>query len=181
METTEDPLSQLADIHLPGEVEAWPPAVGWWVLAALLAAALVAGVRRLFALVHRRRREAAALRELEDAWQRYCAGARQEGGQNQAGLDFLAQVNAVLRRVALYHYPEAEVAGLTGRHWLAFLDACDGAGSFTNGPGRALADGQYRPSFAADAEGLYLCARAWIRNRYRRRPAVQPNVRVART
>ena len=32
---TEDPLSQLADIHLPEAVSAWPPAVGWWLLAGL--------------------------------------------------------------------------------------------------------------------------------------------------
>lgn len=168
---TEDPLSQLADIHLPTEVGFWPPAFGWWVLAAILAVALVLLARRLLAALAVRRREAAALRELEACLRRYHEGAFTDA--NAAGLIFLADVNAVLRRVALFHYPSADVAGLYGKAWLAFLDARDGGDAFTAGPGRALGEGQYRRVFDADTEGLYDCARGWIQRRYRVRESTE--------
>lgn len=31
-----DPLAQLNDIHLPEQVQNWPVAMGWWLLAAIL-------------------------------------------------------------------------------------------------------------------------------------------------
>ena len=162
---TEDPLSELADIHLPAEVGPWPPAFGWWVVAVLLAAALALLARRLLALLAERRREAAALRELKNCLHQF--RERATADPNGAGLDYLAQVNAVLRRVALFHYPAADVAGLYADDWLAFLDQCDDGTAFSAGPGRALGEGQYRRVFDADADGLYQCAHDWIQRRYR--------------
>ena len=37
-----DPLADLADIHLPNSISAWPLAPGWWVLIILTCAGLVA-------------------------------------------------------------------------------------------------------------------------------------------
>ena len=37
-----DPLADLADIHLPNSISAWPLAPGWWVLIILACAGLVA-------------------------------------------------------------------------------------------------------------------------------------------
>ena len=30
-----NPLDQLKDIYIPPEVDAWPPAYGWWLIAIL--------------------------------------------------------------------------------------------------------------------------------------------------
>ena len=37
---SEDPLSQLADIHLPDPVSIWPLAPGWWLVIVLILAGL---------------------------------------------------------------------------------------------------------------------------------------------
>ena len=41
----QDPLAQLRDIHLPDPISWWPPAIGWWLLVALLGAAIIYGLR----------------------------------------------------------------------------------------------------------------------------------------
>ena len=162
----EDPLSQLADIHLPGPVSFWPPAPGWWLLAALLLAAGAWFAWRQFRLWQERQRLQRVLKELDVAM---AAFRRVEPGEqrNAQGLALLYTVNSLLKRVALVRHPEAEVAALTGQDWLDFLDACGGAGEFRSGPGQVLAEGEYRPRFDADADALYATVRRWITQQYR--------------
>ncbi len=83
---------------------------------------------------------------------------------NQAGLDYLYAVNAVLNRVALYTNPKQarDIAKLTGKPWLDYLDQSYGGTEFINGPGKVLAEGQYRPIFKGEVESLYNLAQSWI-------------------
>ena len=66
MQQAMDPLAQLRDIHQPGMIETWPPAPGWWLLAALAVAALTALIVRAFRhwRANRYRREAIALKRI---------------------------------------------------------------------------------------------------------------------
>ncbi|MEX2367596.1 MAG: DUF4381 domain-containing protein, partial [Pseudohongiellaceae bacterium] len=86
---------------------------------------------------------------------------------DQAGLDYLGEINAILRRVALVFYPQHDVASLSSTQWLRFLDHSGNTLAFSSGPGQALGDAAYRRSFEADAEAVYELARTWIRSRYR--------------
>ena len=59
----------------------------------------------------------------------------------------------LLRRVAKKHAPAALL--LRDDEWLRFLDAGDAARPFSEGPGRLLLDGPYRPRVdAAEADAL---------------------------
>lgn len=131
----------IRDLHLPEAIGWWPPAPGWWILAALLAVALGWGLLRLAAMRARGRARRHALAELDrllDAYEADGDAAR-----------FAAGVSALLRRTMLAYAPRAEVAGLTGEDWLAWLDRDLAVPQFTAGPGRRLVDLPYR---APDAD-----------------------------
>jgi hypothetical protein len=173
----EDPLSQLADIHLPQDVAFWPPAPGWWLLAALLLAALAWFAWRRFRQWQESQRLRHALAELRTVLATFSA-VEDEAARNRAGLTLLYQINSLLKRVALARHPGSGVAALTGRAWLDWLDAHGGGGAFANGPGQVLAEGEYRPRFDADAEALAALVRQWIEVQYRE-PVVPARVEVA--
>jgi hypothetical protein len=167
----EDPLSELADIHLPDAVGFWPPAPGWWVLAALAILALVLLYRRQLARIFVRRRLGSALRELDTAYRTFEAGS----DRNADGLQLLHTFNAVLKRVALVHFNDPELPRLSGRAWLRFLDEMSGGNEFSAGAGQALGDGHYRPVFDADAGALHALCRRWVEQAY-----LQPKARVTK-
>jgi len=172
MEAAEDPLAQLADIHLPGEVSFWPPAPGWWMLAGLLLLSLVLVGRYYYQQGQIRRRLNSALYELDQVYRTWQEKAQLDESQldkkarNQAGLDLLYGFNTILKRVALVYYPQTDVAKLTGTNWLRFLDAADQGTDFSEGAGKVLSDGTYRPVFSADGDALHALTRQWIMSRY---------------
>lgn len=172
----EDPLSQLRDIHLPGPVNFWPPAPGWWLLLVLLLVGLVYAYRHAIAALIVRRRLASALRELDRALELFTEQSAFDTRRNTAGLEYLATINALLNRVALVHYPHAGSARMTGNEWLLFLDSCDNTQVFTQEAGTILKDGIYRRNFDADAKTLHTITRTWIENRYRVKEGKKPIV-----
>ncbi|BBP04410.1 hypothetical protein TPL01_21110 [Sulfuriferula plumbiphila] len=140
-------LSQLRDIHLPARISWWPPALGWWLLAAaiLLIALALYGLHR-----HRRRNhwrrfalsELSRLRELHET-------------QQSAPCALVSELSILLRRVAVSRFPRAEVAALNGDAWLAFLDHSLGEGAaFQSHAGRLLTTVPYRPDAAIDPGSL---------------------------
>ncbi|WP_462329539.1 DUF4381 domain-containing protein [Thiohalocapsa halophila] len=141
----------LRDIREPSAPPAWPPAPGWWLLGALLLAALLPALWRLRQAWLRRRRRERIIGELE----------RLRGAD--CGPALVGSVSALLKRAALSRYPRGEVAALTGDDWLAFLDRTGGAGGFSAGAGRVLADGAYAPRQDCDASALITLARRWLR------------------
>ena len=127
-----DPLAQLRDIHLPEPISAWPPAPGWWVIAiAALVLMIIAGK----ALIKRQQRIAfqrQALTELKRLEQ-----------QHQQPAEYLQALNRLLKRTALICYSNQQVASLTGKEWLAFLDHTGNTQQFSQGEGQWLMDGPY--------------------------------------
>ena len=167
----EDPLAQLADIHLPGElVPFWPPAPGWWMLAGLVLLSFALIGRYYYLQGQIRRRLNSALSELDHVYRTWQEKSQTESTRNQAGLDLLYGFNAILKRVALVYYPHTDVARLTGTAWLRFLDAADQGTAFSDGPGKVLSDGTYRPVFSADVDALHMLTRQWIMRRYLKPP-----------
>lgn len=134
----------LRDIHAPAAPSLWPPAPGWWLLAAgVLAVAVALGLVRW-----RRRRRRRRLERMFDA-RVAAAGTAPER---------IAAISELLRRAALRRASAS--ATLQGDDWLAFLDRGASTPAFGGETGRLLLDGGYRRDVdGARLEALRLAAR----------------------
>ena len=141
-------LSRLHDVIEPEALSLWPPAPIWWVLVGVVLAwvllAIVWGWRLYRGQAYRR----AALAELASI-------------QPHA----LELLPALLKRTALAGFPREQVASLSGKDWLSFLDRTSGTTAFTNGAGRLLLSLTYesKQPDPTEAARLIEVARGWIR------------------
>lgn len=149
----QDPLAQLHPLREPAMTGWWPPAPGWWLLALLLLIALAALGwwlwQRYRANAYRRQ----ALAQLAQIRSDYAGGS----GPEQS----LVALNALLKSVALRAYPRREVAALSGRAWLAFLNQ-QGAGKLQFEEALVVAHYRQDPG-EVDLDDLLACSARWIR------------------
>jgi len=152
-------LQQLMTIKQPEIIFWWPLAPGWWLLIYLLLFVLPG----VFFFIHYHkpiRREALAeLLRLEQSFS-------SSHDINQFAMD----ITIVLRRVALAKYDPADVAGLSGKKWLTFLNVHGKTSEFTQGAGRILLDVPYQSNNKRQQDGrfneqaLIELAGDWIRS-----------------
>lgn len=137
----------LRDIHMPEPVSWWPPAAGWWLLAALaILSVLTVWLVRRWWLRRRwypRRRAKHALARLRNGYALHRDDSR-----------LIRELSACLRRTALTVAPRSEVAGLTGAAWLAWLDRFHDGQPYQTGVGRVLVDAPYQRQPGIDAQAL---------------------------
>ena len=157
-------LQNLNDIVVPGPVAWWPPAPGWYVVLAVLAAFLLwisfRGLRTWRRNTYRRQ----ALRELADI--------------KRAGVAAAARIPVLLKRAALSAWTRPEVAPLSGPEWHDFLDRTAGTDRFRAGGAGALVDrlayaGHDGMAVSGDEfRQLHDAAKFWLKNH--RREATVP-------
>ena len=152
-------LSQLPlrDIHLPGPIGWWPPAVGWWLVAALV----LAGCALYGLHYYRARHKRAALKAMTKV-----RAALEQGAEPVACLQFLS---TILRRFAMTSVARAagepDVAGLIGERWLKYLDGRWDRTDFSAGLGKRLLAAPYaRPNSIERGTAIELTAlcTAWL-------------------
>ena len=146
MPTTQLPLK---DIHLPDAIGWWPPAIGWWLLAVLIPLLLVF----LYWFYKRLTRKTA----IKTAKKNLAVIKQYPALDNDKKL---RELSMLLRRVAISINPRAEVASLTGRQWLEFLDKSVTGTPFSDGCGQLLTTAPYRnspPTEPEIAQLLSLC------------------------
>ena len=159
----QDLLQPLRDIHLPVEPGWWPPAIGWWLLALLLAVALAWAIRRLLARWRRFRpmRTARALyRELAAEFQ----------AQRISPTHYVHGTNELLKRFAVHGARDQAMGPESGARWLHYLDERYGQAAFSRGAGRCLGSERFQRNITFDPEALDKligrffareCARCW--------------------
>jgi hypothetical protein len=104
----------LRDLHLPDPVGWWPLAPGWWVIIALAALGLAWLAWRWYCAWQAEAPRRHALRELARIEAAYL--------EHRNPVELGKALSELLRRGMLAYAPRAEVAGLSGEAWLAWLD-----------------------------------------------------------
>jgi hypothetical protein len=130
----------LKDLHLPDAISQYLPAIGWWILAALIPV-LIIFLYKCYQYLTRKT-------ALKDA-KILLASIKSSSMDNTQKL---AELSSWLRRVAISVTPRGQTASLTGQAWLAFLDSSLKDAPFTQGAGRCLADAPYRLSAPSELE-----------------------------
>jgi hypothetical protein len=131
----------LKDIHLPEAIGWWPPAIGWWLLVVLIAL-LIVFLYWFYKRLTRKSAIRAAKKNLAAIKQNPALDNRKK----------LHELSMLIRRVAISVNPRTEVASLTGRQWLAFLDKSLTGAPFSEGCGQLLADAPYRNTQPTEQE-----------------------------
>ena len=160
-----DSLAALRDIHVPDPPGFWPPAPGWIAAACVVTAAGVAAavIAARWWRAERFRRE--ALGSLRSLRARHRAGAPET--------EIAMELSTLVRRAALARRPREEVAGLTGEHWIAWLESALPDPRPWSGPApnfgvgsaarTALLDAPYARARRFDAARALAACEHWIR------------------
>ncbi len=158
---------QLEDIHLPQQPGFWPPAPGWWLLLALLLGLALLAARKVRSMLQQRKQQRAVEATLQRLRRELDSGNPQQA---------ITDINVFLRKMALTHYPGEDIASLTGRQWLEFLDRSGHTTEFTRGAGAILAEGPYRaePPATLDKAALIKAVEQWIKRAAKARPETTP-------
>jgi hypothetical protein len=141
----------LRDVQMGMEPSWWPPALGWWLVVAVLFGVLLPWLWRQ----SRRRKKRQQLMQYFDAVVQ----------QAETPSMKVAAMSELLRRAARHIRPDAD--RLSGEAWLQFLDDGMQPAVFLQGAGALIQDGAFRPNVdAADVEALRVVARkryaAWV-------------------
>ncbi len=160
----QDPLAQLRDIHVPEAVGLWPPAPGWWLLAAIILAAIVVTIVWRYRLYKNNRYRGEASKNLDVAWKCFL--------ENKDAQAYILQLTQVLKRTALTAYPKLPINRMSGNQWLSFLDTTMPSSSnlFCSGPGKQLLDLPYQPpqrknvdALNSELKPLHKLCKQWIK------------------
>ncbi|MEE9334783.1 MAG: DUF4381 domain-containing protein [Granulosicoccaceae bacterium] len=153
-------LEQLHGLQAP--VVSKLPALGWWLVAALLCAAIIA--YRLYKNNYQRRywfRQ--AMHEINTI---------RNNTEKQNPQTLLARCSVLARKLALVATPRAKSAGVVGKPWLQQLDSICGEPVFSGGAGQLLVQAPYQlhPTIEADqiielCDALELLAKAKLSRR----------------
>jgi uncharacterized protein DUF4381 len=145
----------LRDIHLPESVLWWPPAPGWWILIFLVL--IVSSLIYLLIRKKNRHRLSAIylakqeLKRIEDDY-----------NSNNDKSFLIKEVSELIRRVSISLFNRNDVASLTGKNWLFFLDELNGDTAFSNGIGKVLIEAPYQAHANFNEKELLDLVSTWL-------------------
>lgn len=151
MDTSNNPLADLKDIHLPNSVSVFPLSIGWYILIVLL----IIGVALLLwwrLKIRRQQKQRLKINQLLDEIE-----STHGNTPNTVG-----EVSILLKRVAATKFPKQDVHKLLGNKWLEFLDKTGKTNDFTIGAGRSLLD-IYKKQELDNPSEFFAVIRKWLK------------------
>lgn len=137
-----DPLANLRDIHLPGEVSFWPLAPGWWVLIIITLALIIWGILKWLQW----RKRQLLLHEVKAELVRI----ESDYAKHQIVRKLVTDCSQLLRRLVVLRIGRDQGANLTGQEWRNYLQEI----GITTQPDETylelLSDGQYQRTITLD-------------------------------
>ncbi len=151
---TEDPLSNLKDIHLPPSISDWPPAPGWFFLAFLVGLTILLFSVWIWRIYINKKPKIEALKILKYIKNQYY--------KNNDKLKTLRELSHLIRRISLTYYKKEIIVSIHGDEWLKFLDKTGKTTEFTKGKGSILGLEIYKKNPKVEMEILFAIVKRWI-------------------
>ncbi len=126
---------QLQDIHFAANADFWPLALGWWILISLVLLGIAWLLFEAFKQAKKKRKQRKVLVRFSLLEKKLTA---------EPSNAVIAEINTLLRQLAITYYPRERIASLTGSDWLQFLDNSGRTQDFSRGAGRILVEAPYR-------------------------------------
>ena len=157
LQPTNNPLDLLPPPILPNAIEAWPPAIGWWILALSLLLSMVAASYTFWMWRRANALKRAAVKTLILYHQQYIADQNKQ--------QYLFNVNQLLRRFCLQQYPQLACAKLSGQAWLDFLkERAPALITEQQELNHLIRIYQPEKKQSTDINALHLCLTAWFKS-----------------
>ena len=143
----------LRDIHLPDAISWWPPAIGWWILLALIIAAIIF-IPKLY-----RRMTYTPLNKVANKTYQNIIDEFKENNNDSA---FIIATSQFLRQTAMSYCGRDEVAQLTGDKWIEALNNITEQDFFTDDLKQNLVSAPYQKNISIDAEHIINTVQSWL-------------------
>ena len=153
MNLPEQNIDGLRDIHLPDAVSWWPPAIGWWILLALVIAAFIF-IPKLFRRVTFIPLKKVANNTFKNIIDKYKS--------NNDNALFIIETSQFLRQTVMSYYGREDVAQLTGEKWVQALNDLTEQVHFNDEIKLTLIQAPYQKNSHIDAEQVIHAVQSWL-------------------
>ena len=148
-----DPLANLRDIHLPGDVSWWPLAPGWWALIIIILALSTWGLVKWL----RWRKRQVLLHEVQAELDKI----QHDFTHHQVIRTLVTDCSQLLRRLVVLRIGREKGANLTGQQWRTYLSEIESAAKPEDSYLDLLSEGQYQRALVLDNPQQFI---DWVNN-----------------
>lgn len=145
--------ANLRDIHLPDAISWWPPAIGWWILLALIIVAFIF-VPKLYRRLTYTPLKKVASRTFQNIVAQY--------NETHNVSIFVVETSQFLRQIAMSYCGREKIAQLTGDNWVQTLNNITKQNHFNDEIKQSLVNAPYQKNIKIDADHLIQAVEHWL-------------------